>query len=180
MLQIPRSVMAGVTVKWTDTLGEYSALDGWVLKYALRHPTNTKIDLQSSAQGSDHQFVVPASGTGSSAGWQAGVYTWRAYAERAGEKYPVGSGEIEVVADFAAANNVDGRSQARKALDDARAAFAAWTPTRRKYRIGEREMEFSAAAEIIKVIQFWQAEVDREDLLAGRRRELGRRIYTRL
>jgi hypothetical protein len=177
MLQIPRSVMAGVTVKWTDGLAEYSALDGWVLRYALRHPTHTKIDIASTASGSDFAFTVAATGT---AGWQPGTYTWRAYVERAGEKFEVGAGEIEVIADFAAANNVDGRSLARKALDDARAAFAAWTPTRRRYKIGEREMEFSDTAEIIRAISYWQAEVDREDLLAGRRRELGRRIYSRI
>lgn len=172
--------MSGVTAEWTDAPGAYSAADGWRLRYALRHPSHPRIDLLSTASGTDHQFTIPATGTGSTSEWRPGVYSWRAWVERTAERHEVGSGEIEVIVNFAETANVDGRTMARRALDDARAAFAAWTPTRRRYRIGERELEFSDTAEIIRTIHYWQAEVEREDMLAGRRRELGRRIYTRL
>lgn len=176
-MEIPRRLMAGVTLQWEETLVDYSAADGWTLKYALRHPTNTRIDLASTASGSAFAFSVPSTTT---ATWQAGTYTWRAYVERAGERFEVGAGSIEIEPDFVAATTLDGRTLARKALDDARAALAAWTPTRRRYRIGDREVEFNDTAEIIKIISYWEAEVAKEDVLAGRRRELGRRILTRL
>ena len=60
----------------------------------------------------------------------------------------------------------------RKALDDAKTAFAAWTPTTRRYKINGREMEFSSTAEILQVISHWENEVRREQnaqaMAAGR------------
>lgn len=176
-MELPRRLMAGVTLKWDETLSDYSAADGWTLKYALRHPSNAKIDLASTASGAAFSFSVASTTT---AAWAAGTYTWRAYVERAGERFEVGAGEIVIEPDFAAANTLDGRTLARKALDDARAALAAWTPTRKRYQIGDRQMEFNDTAEIIKTIAYWEAEVAKEDVLAGRRRELGRRIMSRL
>ena len=64
------------------------------------------------------------------------------------------------------------RSQARRALDDAKAALAAWTPTRRRDKVADREQEFNSAQEITRVISYWQREVDRED---GRAQ--GGRVY---
>ncbi len=70
----------------------------------------------------------------------------------------------------------DLRSQATIALAAARAALAAWTPTQRRFRFGDREMEFNSPDDIIKVIRYWQAQVDAEDPDRGARRK----VYVRL
>ena len=93
----------------------------------------------------------------------------------------VDQGQLVVKPDpFTVAAGYDGRSTARKALEDARTALAAWNPTRRKYRIGDREMEFASTADIIKLITWWEQQVSREDVLAGRAENVGRRIFSRI
>ena len=82
----------------------------------------------------------------------------------------------------ALAGGADTRSQAQKALDDARAALAAWTPTTRKYTIGGRAMEFNSVAEILQLISYWDAQVRREQaaqaMAAGMK--TGRKIHVRM
>ena len=60
------------------------------------------------------------------------------------------------------AAGADTRSQAQRALDDAKTALAAWTPTRKRYRIGDREMEFNTSADIVKLVKYWEIELKRE------------------
>ncbi len=70
-------------------------------------------------------------------------------------------------------------TQAQTALAAAKAALAAWNPTRRRYRIGSREMEFHSAAEILQVIKYWEGEVAKEQIAAGTRK-VRRIIRTRI
>ena len=48
----------------------------------------------------------------------------------------------------------------------AEAAMATWTVTTKRYRIGEREMEFNSRAEIVPVLSYWKAQVQREQRAA--------------
>lgn len=70
-------------------------------------------------------------------------------------------------------------TQAETALEAAKSALAAWSPTTRRYRIGTREMEFNAPGEILQVIAYWEGEVAKEQLAAGTRQSR-RFIRTRL
>lgn len=158
-----QELIAGDTLNFATTTPGYSAADGWVLKYRLipRSPGGAAIELTSTQDGDDHRVQVAATTT---AGWVPDTYGWGAWVERSGEKYSLQSGQIVVKPDpRSAAAGTDLRSMARKALDDARAAFAAWTPTKRRYRIADREMEFNSAGEILKAISYWQLEVNREN-----------------
>ena len=64
----------------------------------------------------------------------------------------------------------------------AKAALAGWTPTTKRYSINGREMEFNAPADIVRVVRYWQAEVQREErtaqLLAGKADR--RKTYVRI
>ena len=174
------NLVAGDSLNFATITPGYSAADGWVLKYRLvpRSAGGAGIDITATAEGDDHRVQVAALATES---WAADTYGWAAWVEKATERYTVQSGQIVVTPNpRTAAPGLDSRSQARKALDDAKTAFAAWAPTKKRYRIGDREMEFNTAAEIIKLITYWESKVAEEDRLAGRAEKIGRRIYSRI
>lgn len=155
-------LIAGDTLNFATTLADYPATDSWVLKYRLvpRTSTNTAISLTAAAEGTDHRITASAATT---AAWAADNYTWTSWVEKGSEKYSVESGQLTIQADpRTAAAGYDGRSVAERAYDQARAALAAWTPTTRRYRINDREMEFSAKGDIVGVVSYWQTEVAKE------------------
>lgn len=173
-------LIAGDSLNYLSTATGYSAADGWVLKYRLipRTVGNSAIDITATAEGADHRVQVAAATTAS---WAADTYGWAAWVEMGAEKYTVQTGQLTVQPDpRTAAVGTDTRSLARRALDDAKAALAAYSPTKRRYRIADREMEFNSPGDIIKTITYWEGKVDAEDRLAGRAEKLGRRIYSRI
>lgn len=173
-------LIAGDTLDFLDLVPEYPATAAWVLKYRLipRTAGGTPILLTAIAEGANYRVQAAPSAT---ALWPPGEYTWARWVEKTGARQSLGDGQIQIKPDPAAVSaGYDGRSQARKALDDAKAALAAWTPTRRSYKIGDREMVFNSTAEIIKLITYWEQQTLNEDLLAGRAEPVARRIYTRI
>lgn len=166
-----QTLIAGDSLNFVTATPDYPASAGWVLRYRLvpRTVGGTAITLTGIAEGDEHRVQVAATVT---AIWVADNYTWTAWVELGLEKYTVDHGQIVVKPDpRTAAAGYDGRSLAQKALDDARAAMAAWTPTKRRYKIGEREMEFSSVKDVIATVNYWENEVAREaraeDIAAG-------------
>jgi len=120
------------------------------------------ITITCSAEGDDHRASVAASST---AAWTPGDYSWSARVAKGAEKYSIENirQQLVVLQDPATASNgFDGRTEAEKGLADAKTAMAAWSPTTRRYKIGEREMEFSSRADIVGVVSFWEIQVKRE------------------
>jgi hypothetical protein len=159
------TVDAGATFNYRATLPEYPAEAGWVATLYLNpRAGGTAQAVTASADGSAHLFQAAGVAT---ATWAAGSYGWEVWVERAGERYRVDGGQLLVRPTLiGAAAGIDTRSQAERALEDARAALAAWTPTTRKYTIGGRAMEFNSVAEILQLISHWQVEVKREQAAA--------------
>jgi hypothetical protein len=92
--------------------------------------------------------------------WVAGEYSWASWVTKALESYSLGSGTCTLLPDPRTATGpFDSRTAARIALDDALAAQRAWTPTTRRYRIGDREMEYSSADAIEAHIAVLRAQV---------------------
>lgn len=182
-----QELVAGTTLNFLTSVADYPATDGWTLKYYLRLRTAAgAIDLTAAAEGADYRVQVPASGGSGTASWTPGVYAWESRVEKGTEKYPVDSGQITVLPDISAASGTfDSRSLAEKALDDAKAAYAAFMASRgtmRRYKIGEREMEFTTGADIVERINYWQLEVNRERRQKALAKGLPdpRRVYVRL
>jgi hypothetical protein len=174
------TITAGDSLRFVRALPAHSAAEGWVLHYRLvpRATGGAPIAIQAQPTGTDHQVAVAADTT---AAWLPGAYGWAAWVERAGERRTIATGQVTVLPDPRQAQpGADTRSAARRALEDARAALAAWNPTRRRYRIGEREMEFNNTADIIKLITWWEQQVAQEDRQAGRAAPTVRRIHSRL
>jgi hypothetical protein len=157
-----QELIAGDTLNFLTQVPDYPATSAWVLKFRLvpRTVGNTAIAITATAEGADHRVTVSAATT---TAWGVDSYTWTSWVEKGAEVYSVDSGQIVVKTNpRTAAAGTDGRSVAVKALDQAKAALAAWTPTTRRYRIGDREHEFSSKADIVGLISYWTTEVARE------------------
>ncbi len=159
---IVNELIAGDTLDFVTTVEDYSAADGWTLTHVLRGPS--AIDLTATAMGRDYRTVVVSAIT---ATWLPGDYTYREIVIKPdGQRYTVGGGTLRILPDLAqAAAGYDGRTQAEKALDDARSAMATFMATQgavKRYTIGMRSMEFQTAAEIIPIIRYWELKVANE------------------
>lgn len=173
----PSRVTAGDTVTWQKTLSDYPASDGWVLSYRLVNAAG-HIDITASASGSDHLISVDSST------WAAGVYAWQGYVTKAGKRTTIGRGQITIEANFASAAALDGRSVARQILDNLMDAYKTASAQKafvQEYEIVGRRMKFNAKTDWIAEINFWTAEVAREENAARRAagKGLGTRIYER-
>lgn len=113
----PARFVAGATLKWTKSLADYSAADGWQLDYYFRSAAGAGFDATAAADGSTWAVTVPAATTAPLA---AGDLTWQAWVSKAGEKYIVDDGACAVEASLATASTataVDTRSRAKRILD---------------------------------------------------------------
>ena len=160
------NLIVGDSLDRTVSVPGYSAADGWTLHYRLvSRVSGTPIALSSTADGDDH--VVTATAT-AAALWTAGEYSWAAWvAHTDGRSLTLLSGSLTLLPNPRTASApLDLRSAARIALEQAKAALAAWSPTMRSYTIGSRSMTFSSTAEILPVISYWKIEVQREERAA--------------
>lgn len=156
-----RSIVSGETFSERQAAGAYPAGEGWVATlYLSPRAGGTVISITGTADGDDHVLAASAATT---AAWPAGWYGWETWVASGDEQYRLAAGQIEVRASLVAASTGgDTRTDAEKALADARAAFAAFSPTVKFYMIGGRQMTFNTAAEIITQIRYWETVVRRE------------------
>lgn len=110
---VPASFIVGDTVKWTRTIADYLASDGWVLSYAFVNTGATFSESTSTADGDDHAIVISAA---DSANLTAGTYQWQEYATLDSERFITGYGTIVVQPNYAS-GAVDNRSHVKKVLD---------------------------------------------------------------
>lgn len=174
-------LVLGDTLNYATSVADYPASSGWVLKFRLvPRVSGSAIEITCTADGDLHRAQVSASTT---AAWAAGTYSWLSWVEQGSEKYSVSNGQIQLIADPRSASApLDLRTDAQVALDQSKAAFAAWTPTTRSYSIGGRSMEFNSPADILPVIRFWEGEVAKEANAAAMAKGMasGRRVFVRL
>jgi hypothetical protein len=165
-ITLQSTLVQGETLNYRATVADYPAGDGWVLTLYLNpRAGGTARSVVGTADGDEHLLQATAATT---ANWAAGSYGWEIWASYDVERYRIDAGQLDVAASLiSAAAGADTRTQAESALDAAKTALAAWTPTTRRYRINGREMEFNSAAEIIAVITHWESEVRRERAAAA-------------
>jgi hypothetical protein len=163
MLQ--QSIPVGATLNFTTRVPDYPANESWVLHYRLipRAGSGAAVEMSSIPDAADatlHRIQVPAATT---ATWAAGHYSWAAWVEKSGEVYDVATGSVRLLPDPRTATApIDLRTDAAIALAAAEAALAAWSPTTKSYTIGGRSMTFNSPGEIIPIISYWKAAVQRE------------------
>lgn len=162
----PTVIRAGDTVAWSRDLPEYSAADGWALKYRLLWPSATAVDIASTGSGTTHSVSLTSTQT---AAFAAGSATLVAFVEKAGtpvDRVTLESRPITVLPYLLGAATHDGRTANQIALANARAALASYMAKGQlhvaEYTIAGRVMKFRAADEITSLIQYYEREVFKE------------------
>lgn len=161
----PAVFTAGDTLKFTRSLADYPASEGWALSYTLVNAA-TKISFSASASGDDYLVNIASATT---TAWSAGAYTWVSRVTRLTEVFTVSNGTITILPNLAAVGVTafDGRSDARIILDSLLAAYKAHSVAGSahvgEYEIAGRRMKYRNAAEILQQISHWQTIVAAEE-----------------
>lgn len=163
-------ITAGDSLDETRALAAYPASAGWTLTYRLvpRAADGQVVTLVTTAAGDAYRLQASAATT---AGWAPGPYSWVAWVTRGDDSHTVSQGSVTVAPNpRELAPGADGRSLARRTLDQLVEAKAKWDLSKgnqRRYRINDREMEFKNAAEVERLIRWWSWQVYLEDAAAA-------------
>lgn len=182
MATIAGVITAGDTLDFTTSVSDYAASAGWTLKYRISpRAAGTAIDLTASASGDDFLVEVAASTT---ATWAPGFYTWSAFVEKAGERFTVDRGQLEIRAPSSTmSGGYDGRTHARKVLDAIEAVIEnRATLDQESYAINGRSLKRMPIEQLLKLRQIYRAEVAGEEASARLEAGLGtaRKVQVRL
>lgn len=182
-MPLPDKITAGDTLNFTENLRPYPPEEGYSLKYVLVSGAN-KITIEATDNGdSTHLVNVPIA---DSAAWIAGKYVWRSYITKdITERYSIGTGNTEVIADFESVVNLDARSDWQVILDNLMAAYKKLTTTSATVvtiSVAGRSTTFRSAAELLTQINNAQQQVKREKDAQALRdgMPLGNKIHFRL
>lgn len=163
----PTTLRAGDSIAWSRALPEYSAADGWSLKYRLLWPSGPSVDIVSTAAGAIHTVNLTPAET---AVYAPGPATMVAYVERtapAAERITLQTQAVSILPDLTTGGPYDGRSQNQIALADARAALASYMKKGQmhvaEYDIAGRTMKFRDVDQITNLIQHYEREVFKEN-----------------
>lgn len=163
----PTELRAGDTVAWERELEDYSAADGWALKYKLLWASGTAVEFAASGSGTLHSVSLSSADTD---GYTAGTATLVGYVEKGAgaslERVTLYNALLTILPDLTAATTHDGRTANQIALEAARAALKSYMDKGQmhvaEYDIAGRRMKFRAASEITELIRYYEAEVARE------------------
>lgn len=178
------TLIVGDSLDFVTSVTDYLASDGYTLKYRLVPRTSgTPIDITAATYEVDGYRVQVAPAT--TATWTAGEYSWFSWVEKSGERWQVDSGTCTLQVNPATSTAYDGRTTAERALEDAKTALANFSATGgrvKSYQIAGRSMEFDAAADIVKLVKFWENEVSKEQAAAAVKagRQNPRRYFVRM
>lgn len=142
----PRSLVAGATAKWSKSLADYPAGDGWTLKYFLRG-LGDPLDITCTADGDDFLATITAA---QSATLDPGNYTIQGQVSKSGEKYIVFQQEITILPALETSiNNFDSRTIEEQILESINTALKNSSGNDIiKYSIGDRSIERSRSEAI--------------------------------
>lgn len=173
-----QTIVIGDSLDFETTVDLYPASEGWVPTYRLvpRTAGPAPIELTGVASEDAYRFQAAAAVT---AGWTAGEYSFVLLLARTGLRVTAERGHVTLIVNPALATVWDLRTEAVKALDDAKAALAAYTVNSTlasEYSIGGRSMKFKSVDEIVQLIRYWENEVAREQ----RRSRVLKGVFTRV
>lgn len=175
-MSTPTAFRAGDSATWTEDTPAHPSADGWVITFRLLFPSGTPASLTGTPTASGASFTASATTT---ANWPAGSATGLLYAERGSgaglERKTLWQQAIRILPNLETATTLDGRSLAARALADLETALANYAASGRgyveSYDIAGRSMKFRNTKDILDLITYYKAEVNREHataaLLAG-------------
>lgn len=185
---VPDTIYAGDTVifdvpAFTDSIGTEIASGTYTLTWYAR--TNTASEgatITGVAESTGWRVTVPSSTT---AGFDAGLWTWQAIATSGAVQYTAGRGQFTVKATLEYSGDptaFDDRSRAQIDLDYVEAAIRtlAQGGVVQEYTIGGRSLKRYKMAELLQLRDALKAEVDRERRAEKVKQGLGNPGVTRV
>lgn len=158
--QEPTRFAAGDTVKWTKSLADYPP-DTWTLSYSFVNSSGQFAESSSTASGGAHLVTITAA---DSVSLTSGTYQWQSYVTDGSDRYQVGAGTCEVVANFATATGgYDARSHVKKVLDALEAVIESRASTdQAAMSIQGRSLSRLSPEDLYRWRAFYRAEYQRE------------------
>ena len=185
---VPDTIYAGDTVifdvpAFTDSIGTEIASGTYTLTWYAR--TNIALEgatITGVAESTGWRVTVPSSTT---AGFDAGLWTWQAIATSGSVQYTAGRGQFTVKATLEYSGDptaFDDRSKAQIDLDYVQAAIRtlAQGGVVQEYTIGGRSLKRYKMAELLQLRDALKAEVDRERRAEKVKQGLGNPGVTRV
>ena len=174
----PNELVAGDTLRFTRSLADYPAGQGWSLDYNLRGPA--VINWTSAADGDSHKIEVTAATT---AAYTAGLYEIAGFAKKGTERFRIYHGTLEIRPNLAAvAGTYEARSHAQRVLDAIEAVIEKRaSKDQESYAIAGRQLSRTPLADLLVLRDRYRGEVAREEKAERIRQGLGTggRILTR-
>lgn len=177
----PAKFYSGDTVKWTRSLTDYPAGDGWTLNYSFRRQggEGAAVAFTSTADGNNHLIELTPVVTET---YIAGVYRGVGYVVNGdeSERYTVWTGDIEILPNLAlAAPEHDGRTKAERILDFIDRSFERVAAKQVvSSSIEGVNLQFRSYDDLIKARNYWAAVVATEKA-AGANNGRSRYIFAR-
>lgn len=154
---------AGDTIRWSRSLSDYPANEGWDLKFTLLGQGGAH-NGTASADGDAHQITVAAS---ESATWAPGNYLLTEYVTKGAERFTIASRSVRVLPDLASATDaVDTRSHARKVLDAIEAWLESKAPVHGMLEIAGRRIQHYPIEQLLVLRDRYRIEVAAEESAA--------------
>lgn len=163
---IPGKLYAGTTWAWTEKVPDYSAADGWSLKYIFTNASNAfSFTDDGSAKSTEFTVEVDAATT---APFTPGEYTWKLLAVKGSDLRLVSHGSAVVYADITdGATALDDRSHVKKTLDAIEAVIEGKaTKDQQSYSVAGRSLSRMSWDELLKLRSKYSAEYDQEQAAA--------------
>jgi hypothetical protein len=159
----PTHIRAGDSVTWEREELDYSADNGWSLRYALRGPS--EIDIETVGNGSLHTVNLTSADTSA---WVAGDYNAVVYVQSdAGERVTLGSGMIKILPDLVAATG-DQRSHVKITLDALQAMIERRaTKIQEEYEVEGHRIKYMPLDMLVKLRDRYARMYDNEQVAAG-------------
>lgn len=160
----PSRFVPGETVTWKKSLNDFSAADGWVLKYFLRGPSRLDITCTPDTEvGNDHVATISPT---DSAKLKPGHYYLQGRVERDGVKHIVTPEvvELEILPALDAASaNFDGRSKYERIVDEIDALIEKTLPgDRAEYTVDNQHKRHYTRDELMRLRNVYQQKVNGE------------------
>lgn len=151
----PNQAAAGDTWTWRRGLSNYPA-PAWTLTYHFVNRV-AAFSLVAGADGADH-LVQAAPAT--TAAYQDGRYSWRAFVSDGTDRHQVAAGEMEVLPDFAKQGaGFDTRDHAQKVLESIEAVIEGRAgKDQESYQIEGRRLDRTPIADLLRLRLFYRQE----------------------
>ena len=165
---IPDKIVKGDSYSWQYDNTDFPYSSSWRLTYSLAK-SGTRIQINATAATNGTGHLVEISGTTTGA-YTAGEYDWQAHITNNVERYLVGQGVIEIVADLAAGSGgTDARTHNKIMLDAIEAALEGRaSSTQLEQRVGEVQVRYMTFAELSKARDFYYTRYRQELVRDGK------------